>query len=808
METEQQNTELVEAIRERSSRLTPFGYGIRTADDYLCGLIDTMDEEHFKALPGFDRSKVLKEAESRLTYANDEMAYGDVKTGGTAIEEFCKSIGVETPPRTLMTAEIIVTTPKKDRDNDILLTEGAMVDPAMPGLWHHMLAAPIGKMLKVLKHNSKQLKIAAAIVDMPLGHDVAVLTEFGALRISHGFRPLKFRRMESKADEMAGYVIEKFEVMEFSFVTVPSNSDAVITAFSRGKLCDPISKAWAKSLDSARPKMFAAAVAPADGTKALKPSSLEAVEPEQTPQAVTRWNRSLSKHFDVANEYLEPSTLIYNWVARFVGCEVKEVFKVSNSIPSARMGSWLTGLRNIMAEAEVKDVRNIDQKGQEKPPVYEIIQLNSKLKDDFLIDGLMFCQHGKTFFAIHLQPDWRGLRATVYTQKSDKDFGRKLLGDVYDWAVENNFLKGEAFALCGEFISKTDEHWGDVFLEPRNIKPTQRSVEVFNAKGKKAPNRGMIFMGPPGTGKTLSGRVIRNTLNGTFIWISSRDFYYAGGAFSGLTMAFDLAKELSPCCLFIEDIDNWLGSSSLDLLKTEMDGIGRSSGVMTILTTNYPESLPKALIDRPGRFHDVLKFDLPDEKLRQSMLQRWIPDIDGKDLVHAVKETDGYSGAHLYELAQFAKGMAESDELPMSDAVKAALKKIAEQRDLITESQLSGSHYRAAKDFVPVDWKVEPITKQGRVLSAANEKSLRECLGMMDKACEQMRGVLKKVESEGEPEKEATVADNAKVLIASLKQADASDVSLLRLCHEQIAKALKQKEEEEVERFLQDALSR
>jgi hypothetical protein len=38
------------------------------------------------------------------------------------------------------------------------------------------------------------------------------------------------------------------------------------------------------------------------------------------------------------------------------------------------------------------------------------------------------------------------------------------------------------------------------------------------------------------------------------------------------------------------------------------------SSELTILTTNFSEQLPDALIDRPGRFHDVPNFDLPPKR--------------------------------------------------------------------------------------------------------------------------------------------------------------------------------------------------
>jgi hypothetical protein len=175
------------------------------------------------------------------------------------MQEYCKQQGVDLPPRTLMLFENVVTTPKQDRDGDILRTEGAVVDQSMPLLWHHMLPMPVGKMIKVLKHTSKMLKVSTAVIESQLGLDVAALIEFGALRISHGFLPYKYEPIERKSNgdgPMPGYDIKSLEILEESVVTVPSNTDAVITAYSRGKLCSPVAKHWAKHYFDGRSKTF------------------------------------------------------------------------------------------------------------------------------------------------------------------------------------------------------------------------------------------------------------------------------------------------------------------------------------------------------------------------------------------------------------------------------------------------------------------------------------------------------------------------------------------------------------------------
>src|SRR5258707_7094717 len=150
------------------------------------------------------------------------------------------------------------------------------------------------------------------------------------------------------------------------------------------------------------------------------------------------------------------------------------------------------------------------------PPIYRPIKLNSTRKDDFLIEGMAFYR-GQVKFVVSLEPDFSGEGVTVWASRDDCDFNTKLLDDAWQWAKDHNFLKGEAFALSGEFIPKTAESWNDVFLEKENREALQRTLNLFNTKGKSFANRGMILTGPPGTGKTLSGRIIRNSIKGTYV---------------------------------------------------------------------------------------------------------------------------------------------------------------------------------------------------------------------------------------------------------------------------------------------------
>ena len=211
-------------------------WGVRTAKDYLAT---------FGGAPaGVDSPELwqekLAEAESKLVYGDEDMAVLDAKMLAKPLRK---------TPGSILDFACVMTSTATDRDGDTLKSEGAEIDPAMPLLWQHMPISPIGKFVGELGRTDKNVTVQCAIADVPLGRDAATLVEFGALRISHGFRPVK---AEPKKDGK-GWVVEKFSVFEISLVSVPANTQAVITALSREKLCHPMVKSWAQGIADKRP---------------------------------------------------------------------------------------------------------------------------------------------------------------------------------------------------------------------------------------------------------------------------------------------------------------------------------------------------------------------------------------------------------------------------------------------------------------------------------------------------------------------------------------------------------------------------
>ena len=201
-----------------------------------------------------------------------------------------------------------------------------------------------------------------------------------------------------------------------------------------------------------------------------------------------------------------------------------------------------------------------------------------------------------------------------------------------------------------------------------------RNPEKFKNIGARIPH-GLLLVGPPGTGKTLLARAVAGEADVQFLSISGSDFVemYVGVGASRVRDLFDQAKKIAPAIIFIDEIDavgrkrgSGLGGGhdekeqTLNQLLVEMDGFGRTEGVIVMAATNRPDILDPALL-RPGRFDRQIHVGKPDVKGREEILK-----VHGKNkrldgnvsLKTVARSTSGFTGADLSNLLNEAAIMA------------------------------------------------------------------------------------------------------------------------------------------------------
>jgi len=88
----------------------------------------------------------------------------------------------------------------------------------------------------------------------------------------------------------------------------------------------------------------------------------------------------------------------------------------------------------------------------------------------------------------------------------------------------------------------------------------------------------------------------------------------------------------------------------------ELDGFAVNTGVVVLATTNHPEKLDSAILERPSRFDRKYYFNLPADGERLEFVASWNTSLEDdlrlsdSVLPRIVDATDGFSFAYLKEL--------------------------------------------------------------------------------------------------------------------------------------------------------------
>jgi SpoVK/Ycf46/Vps4 family AAA+-type ATPase len=247
-------------------------------------------------------------------------------------------------------------------------------------------------------------------------------------------------------------------------------------------------------------------------------------------------------------------------------------------------------------------------------------------------EDIIFAREDETFRAFLTDLQQRQLndrRVTVFTDTKD---GLERTREHIFRAVERadvvmeEALKTQIFRSIDEFFSKDREFY-----------------ETYHLPYK----RGVLLYGKPGNGKTTLVKSITGSVEAPVAYWQITEYTTS----DSIQSVFSAATKMAPMILVIEDIDSMPESARSYFLNT-LDGATSKEGIFLVGTTNYPEKIDPALMNRAGRFDRAYEVPQPSEALRLAYLTRkGLTRLVSAEIVsHAAHRTDGFSFAQLNEL--------------------------------------------------------------------------------------------------------------------------------------------------------------
>ena len=263
-----------------------------------------------------------------------------------------------------------------------------------------------------------------------------------------------------------------------------------------------------------------------------------------------------------------------------------------------------------------------------------------------------------------------------------------------------------------------------------------KKPKKFLEMGAKIP-KGVLLYGKPGTGKTLIAKAIAGEANVPFISMSGSEFIemFAGLGASRVRKLFEKARKLSPCIVFIDEIDaigarrtsnsgaETENNQTLNQLLVEMDGFESEETIIVLAATNRPEMLDKALL-RPGRFDRQITIASPDLKGREEILKIHARDMkiaEDVSFENIAEDTAGFTGAELANILNEAaiiatkKGHKVIENIDIDEATKKVTVGLEKHSRVISDKDKRLTAYHEAghaivSQFLPTQTAVKEIS--------------------------------------------------------------------------------------------------
>ncbi len=174
--------------------------------------------------------------------------------------------------------------------------------------------------------------------------------------------------------------------------------------------------------------------------------------------------------------------------------------------------------------------------------------------------------------------------------------------------------------------------------------------------------KGLLLIGVPGSGKSLCCKALAGIWNLPLLRMDVGRLFGStvGESEKNIRRCIQLAEAVSPCILWIDEIDKAFGGiggyqgdsgTQMRVFGTFITWLQeKENPVFVISTANEPKNLPPELW-RKGRYDEVFFVDLPSEEEREEIfrihLERRVQNLNRLNLRELAQNSQGFTGAEI-----------------------------------------------------------------------------------------------------------------------------------------------------------------
>lgn len=195
------------------------------------------------------------------------------------------------------------------------------------------------------------------------------------------------------------------------------------------------------------------------------------------------------------------------------------------------------------------------------------------------------------------------------------------------------------------------------WLYEKKVLMDPNKKDELSKRGISSP-KGILLTGVPGCGKSLCSKAASTILNIPLyrLDLATVQGEYVGQSERQLKAALDTAEYVSPCVLWIDEIEKGLNDTNSSVTSKMIGQFlfwlqENKKPVFVIASANSVEALPPELI-RKGRFDELFFVDLPNKNEREEVIKLYAKkylkvDISSPLIEELVNITNGFSSADI-----------------------------------------------------------------------------------------------------------------------------------------------------------------